>query len=41
MRCRTGSGSDRVSLAEQIKREVSEHHGNLTEYFAKTTLTVK
>ena len=23
------------------KREVLEHKGNLTEYFAKTTLTVK
>jgi hypothetical protein len=30
-----------VYIIDWRKREVSEHHGNLTEYFAKMTLTVK
>jgi len=30
-----------VYIIDWRKREVSEHNGNLTEYFAKMTLTVK
>ena len=38
---RLPAGVYSVYIIDWRKREVSEHHGNLTEYFAKTTLTVK
>lgn len=38
---RLPAGVYSVYIIDWRKREVSEHHGNLTEYFAKMTLTVK
>lgn len=38
---RLPAGVYSVYIIDWRKREVSEHKGNLTEYFAKTTLTVK
>jgi len=38
---RLPAGVYSVYIIDWRKREVSEHRGNLTEYFAKTTLTVK
>jgi hypothetical protein len=35
------AGTYSVYIIAWGKRELLEHHGNLTEYFAKTTLTVK
>lgn len=35
------AGTYSVYVIAWGKRELMEHHGNLTEYFAKTTLTVK
>ena len=38
---RLPAGTYSVYIIAWGKREVMEHNGNLTEYFAKTTLTVK
>jgi hypothetical protein len=38
---RLPAGVYSVYIIDWRKREVTEHRGNLTEYFAKTTLTVK
>jgi hypothetical protein len=38
---RLPAGTYSVYVIAWGKREVTEHHGNLTEYFAKTVLTVK
>jgi hypothetical protein len=35
------AGAYSVYVIARGKREVTEHRGNLTEYFAKTVLTVK
>ena len=38
---RLPAGAYTLYVIDRRKREVSEHRGNLTEYFAKTVLTVK
>jgi hypothetical protein len=38
---RLPAGVYSVYIIDWRKREVSEHRGNLTEYLAKTTLTIR